>query len=117
LANFDYILLVGMIIFVLLILFISQFYYLLKIKKILNQLTKNSDYYLKIFNRIGNPSQFSKKQNRIPQTCQFCRYRISYIHMGNTENTPEDFYYKCRLNNISIKLNDYCNRFDNESQG
>jgi len=115
LANFEYILLVGVIIVVLLTLFISQLYYLLKIKKILNQLTRYSDYYLKIFSRTGNPAQFSANQNRIPQTCQFCKYRMSYIQMGGDENSPEDFYYKCRLNNISIKLNDYCNRYESES--
>ncbi len=41
--------------------------------------------------------------------CQNCKYRLSYIQMGG--NAHEDFYYKCKIRNIKVGLNDSCTSF------
>ena len=114
LSETNYIFITIFIIFLITVLFISQFYFLLKIKKILNQLYQYSEHFFRIFTKSGKSLHYSGDQKPVPETCQFCKHRLSYIHMSDGENIKEDFYYKCRIYNIPINLNDHCDRFETE---
>jgi len=51
--------------------------------------------------------------NDYKHTCQNCKYRLSYIHIG--EPGHEDFYYRCKLQDIEVTLKDTCKNFKEDS--
>jgi hypothetical protein len=46
-------------------------------------------------------------------TCQYCKHRMSYINISN-EDDFENFYYRCKKQNIDILLSDSCSHFDRD---
>ncbi len=101
--------LIGTIIF----LFLFQIFMLLKIRTILQQISFYIESISRFFYRVGIRTN-AREVSRSPKTCQFCKHRMSFIHMSEHKGEVEDFYYKCQLRNIEIKLEDTCERFEEE---
>jgi hypothetical protein len=104
----------GIFILTLILLVSFQFILLIRIRRLLDHVSSYTENLSKLFFRAGTSSVKVLPQDTFPKTCQFCKYRLSYIHMGDKEGEVEDFYYKCRLRNIEITLNDSCDRYENE---
>lgn len=92
-------------------LFVVQIIILLRIKNVLQQISIYIESVSRFFFRLGMKQTQSAVKKTIPQTCQFCKHRLSFIHMSENKGEVEDFYYKCRLRNIEVQLNDTCEKF------
>lgn len=107
-------LILKIILFALLSIILVQLFLLVRIRKIL----KNVAYYIEIlsrfFYRFGSSESQPTTNPSTERTCQFCKHRMSFIHMGEKESNSEDFYYKCRLRNVDITLRDSCDLFEAE---
>ncbi|MEJ2049015.1 MAG: hypothetical protein P8Y60_04090 [Calditrichota bacterium] len=106
----------GIIIFVVFSIFLFQLFIILRIKKILLQISFYIESISRFFYRVGISSSLRAKTEVGPKTCQYCKYRMSFIHMSENEAEVEDFYYKCRLRNVEIDLKDSCQQFEPEPQ-
>lgn len=95
-------------------LFVFQVVVLLKIRNMLQQISFYIESISRFFYRVGLSSLVKDKKQSIPRTCQFCKNRLSFIHMSEIKGEVEDFYYKCQLRNTEIKLDDTCEQFDKE---
>ena len=102
------------IVVALLSIIVVQLLLLLRIRQVL----KNMSYYMetlsKFFYRFGGSAATGTQNDVALRTCQYCKYRMSFIHMGEKEKNSEDFYYKCRLRNVDITLKDTCEHFEGE---
>lgn len=105
---------IGILFLALFGLFLFQVIILLRIKSILQQISFYIESISRFFYRIGVTSALRQKKETYPKTCQFCKNRLSFIHMSENEGEVEDFYYKCRLRNTEITLDDTCEQFENE---
>lgn len=103
--------LIGIILLLFAVIILWQMLYLIRLKEILSNFYQYTESIFKFFHR-SSKSILSDNQEILPQTCQFCRFRLSYIQMGEEKNDSEDFYYKCRLRNIPITLDDSCQHFE-----
>ncbi len=90
-------------------LFIFQIIILLRIKNLLQQVSFYIESISRFFYRISVNQSIKQKQS--PRTCQFCKYRLSFIHISENKGEIENFYYKCQLRNIEVQLNDTCEKF------
>jgi hypothetical protein len=104
----------GIIFFVIFGVFLFQLFIILRIKKILLQISFYIESISRFFYRVGISSSLRAKREGGPKTCQNCKFRISFIHMSENEAEVEDFYYKCRLRNVEIDLKDSCQQFEPE---
>lgn len=101
-------------IFILFSIIILQVLVLLRIKMTLQNISTYIENISKFFFRMGITTSFTPAQQSAPKTCQYCKYRLSYIHMSKNEGEIEDFYYRCQIRNIEITLDDSCEQFENE---
>lgn len=85
--------------------------YLMRLKNILSNFYQYTESIFKFFLRSSKSTRVDSK-DLIPKTCQFCKFRLSFIQMGEEKSDPEDFYYKCQLKNIPITLEDSCESFE-----
>ncbi|MBN2366440.1 MAG: hypothetical protein JXL67_09735 [Calditrichaeota bacterium] len=111
---FDYPALLILIVSLLLLLLAFQFILLLRIRKLLKRVSSYVDSITRYLARIDHQSVQISRNQPVPKTCQFCKYRLSYINMKDRESEVEDFYYKCRLRNIEVTLEDSCDRFETD---
>ncbi len=89
------------------ILLIIQIIALIRIRMIIIRLRS----IMNVVTPILQKAQFVHRANKInTHTCQFCKYRQAYIK--TTASGEEDFYYRCKLNNRDIHLNDSCTFFE-----
>jgi hypothetical protein len=94
----------------LVIIQIILFYKIINIIKHLNKLL----FEVRIlFKQSGIYYQPQKKKVIKTTSCQFCKYRISFIQISD-ESPNDNFYYKCRIHDTEIKLSDSCQRFERE---
>jgi len=105
----------AIIIFIIFTIFIFQLLVIIRIKKILQQISFYIESISRFFYRVGISSSLKGKSEVIPKICQNCKYRLSFIHMSENEAEVEDFYYKCRLRNTEIDLKDSCEQFEPEA--
>lgn len=96
-------------------LFVFQVILLLKIKMILQQISFYIESISRFFYRFGFSTAQKPSKTEIPRTCQYCKYRLSFIHMSENKGEVEDFYYKCQLRNIEVKLQDSCEQFEQDT--
>ena len=105
----------NILIVVILIFFMAillwQMLYLIRLKEILSNFYQYTESIFKFFQR-STKSNLSDNQETLPQTCQFCKFRLSFIQMGEEKSDSEDFYYKCRLRNIPVSLDHSCKHFE-----
>ncbi len=86
------------------ILLIVQIIALLRIRHFIN-------YLRNILINIGFQMGYAHKKPFVPaQTCQFCKYRLTYIKAG-LSGSEQDFYYSCKLNHKQVSLTDTCSKF------
>lgn len=105
----------AIIIFIIFTIFLFQLLVILRIKKILQQISFYIESISRFFYRVGISSSLKSKSEIVPKICQNCKYRLSFIHMSENEAEVEDFYYKCRLRNVEIVLKDSCEQFEPET--
>ncbi|MFZ0391228.1 MAG: hypothetical protein WAN36_12295 [Calditrichia bacterium] len=87
---------------------------LLRIKQVLQQISFYMETISRFFYRLGVFSSAKPKKQDIPKTCQFCKHRLSFIHMSENKAEVEDFYYKCQLRNLEVALDDTCERYEKD---
>ncbi len=100
----------GIILGAVIFLFVFQIIILLRIRSILQQISFYIESISRFFYRVGI-RPIAREKQRIPQTCQFCKHRMSFIHMSENKGEVEDFYYKCQLRNAEVGLEDTCEKF------
>ena len=93
-----------------------QAYLLLRMRNVLQALAMNSDTVVHYVRKIASVDKKAKPNQNILKTCQFCKHRLAYINTAKSQNTPEDFYHKCGLRNITISLNDSCPFFEEDKE-
>lgn len=96
--------------------FIFQLAMLWRVRRILQQLSFYIESISRFFYRVGLAGQVNRAKKDEPHTCQFCKYRLSFIHMSDNSGEVEDFYYKCQLRKIEIKLDESCERFERDER-
>lgn len=102
---------IGIILVLFIIVLLWQMLYLMRLRKILTNFYQYTESIFKFFLRSSKSTIIDNK-DLIPQTCQFCKFRLSFIEMGEEKSEPEDFYYKCQLRNEPVTLEDSCERFE-----
>ncbi len=86
------------------VLLIVQIIALLRIRHFIN-------YLRNAMMHIGYQVGYYKNKHPVPvQTCQFCKYRLTYIKAG-LSGTEQDFYYSCKLTRKQVSLTDSCSKF------
>ncbi len=91
------------------ILLIIQIIALIRIRMIIVRLRS----IMNVVTPILQKTQFVHRANRInTHTCQFCKFRQAYIK--TTASGEEDFYYRCKLTERDVRLNDSCKYFEPE---
>jgi hypothetical protein len=113
-SNFNNSFLFGLILIFLVGLFVFQLVVLWRIRKILQQIFFYIESISKFLYKLSITSKIKPRSDAIPHTCQYCKYRLSFIHMSENEGEVEDFYYKCRLRNIEILLEDTCEQYKSD---
>jgi hypothetical protein len=99
------------ILLVVLLVFITiQVVTYIKIIAILKQMNKLLFEVRILFKQSG--IFFLPQKNNIIQSnsCQYCKYRMSYIQITD-EHKKDNFYYKCKKHDIEISLSDSCAQF------
>jgi uncharacterized protein YacL len=104
----------GALIGIVIALIVFQALILLRIKIILQQISFYIESISRFFYRVGITTA-TKKKSTVPKTCQFCKNRLSFIHMSENKGEVEDFYYKCQIRNIEISLDDTCEQFEKDN--
>jgi hypothetical protein len=94
----------------LLILLVIQIVTFVKIGTILKQMNKLLFEVRILFKHSG--IFFLPQKNNIikSNSCQYCKYRMSYIQITDEEK-KDNFYYKCKKHDIEISLSDSCAQF------
>ncbi len=105
---------VGSLIIAVIGLFIFQIIILFKIKMILQQISFYVESISRFFYRFTLSTTRTNQHESIPRTCQFCKYRLSFIHMSDNKGEVENFYYKCQLRNVEVNLDDSCEQFEKD---
>ena len=98
---------------ILLILFTAQIITFLKVFSIVKQMNKLLFEVRLLFKHSGIMYEPQKDKISKSNSCQHCRYRVSYIELTDEENR-DNFYYKCKKHNIEIFLSDSCAHFQRD---
>lgn len=91
-----------------------QVYLLMRIRNILQALAINLDSSLHFWRKNVSAPNLAAKAPATPPICQFCKHRLAYINTGESGEGQEEFYHRCGLRNIAVRLNDSCNRFETD---
>jgi len=96
-----------------LILFAIQLVTFFKIVTIIRQMNKLLLEVRLLFKHSG--IFFKPKKNKVvhSNSCQYCKYRMSFIQITDEENR-DNFYYKCKNHDIEISLSDSCAQFQRD---
>jgi len=105
---------IGILLCMVIALFVFQVIVLLRIKNLLHQVSYYIESISRFFYRMGAYNRSASPRKQIPKTCQFCKHRLSFIHMSENKGEVEDFYYKCQLRNIEVTLDDSCEQFEKD---
>jgi len=104
----------GILVGAIISLFVFQIIVILRIKKTLHQISFYLENILRFFYHVGFKPNATSLKTENPKTCQFCKHRLSFIHMSENKGEVEDFYYKCKLRNIEIQLNETCEKYSKD---
>jgi len=66
-----------------------------------------------IFRRAGIYFEPDRKKFIAERSCQYCKYRVTYIQITD-EQGSDAFYYRCRKRNLEIRLGDTCDAFQRD---
>jgi len=100
-ADFLVILLIAFI-----VLLVVQIITLIRVRQFITRLRNTLMEFSEIKKKPS--SMILPKQLR---TCQFCKYRLTYIK-ANIAHNKEKFYYRCRLSDHEIELTSTCKKFE-----
>lgn len=89
-----------------------QVYLLMRIRNILQALAINLDSSLHFWRKNISAPRQAATAPATPPICQFCKHRLAYINTGESDEGQEEFYHRCGLRNIAVRLNDSCNHFE-----
>jgi hypothetical protein len=97
----------------LVILLIVQAVTFIKIMRIVRQVNKLLLEVRILFKNSG--IYYHPQQNKLikSNTCQYCRYRLSFIQITE-ESEKDNFYYKCKKHDKAISLVDTCQQFERD---
>jgi hypothetical protein len=95
------------------ILLIIQVYTFVKIFRIVKQLNKLLVEIRILFKQSGIFFQLQKNKVIKSNSCQYCKFRLSFIHIKDGDD-HDNFYYKCNKHDIEITLSDTCKQFERE---
>jgi hypothetical protein len=96
-----------------LILFGIQAVTFFKIISILRQMNKLLFEVRLLFKHSGIFFQAQKNKVIKSNSCQYCKYRRSFIQLTD-EESKDNFYYKCKKHDIEISLSDSCAQFQRD---
>lgn len=69
-------------------------------------------YFKNMLLYVGSQMGYYKTSSKAPiQTCQFCKYRQTYIK-ATVSGRDEDFYYRCKLHHKPVSLSGTCKQFE-----
>jgi hypothetical protein len=105
---------IGLLVIAVVLLLILQIIMLFRIRGIIKQISFYIESISRFFYRVGISAATNVKKPQAPKTCQFCKFRLSFIHMSEHKGEVEDFYYKCQLRNIEIQLDDTCEQYEKD---
>ncbi|MEE9119577.1 MAG: hypothetical protein V3U02_13420 [Calditrichia bacterium] len=97
----------------LLILFGIQAVTFFKIISTLRQMNKLLFEVRLLFKHSGIFFQPQKNKVIKSNSCQYCKYRRSFIQLTD-EDSKDNFYYKCQKQDIEILLSDSCAQFQRD---
>lgn len=97
----------------LLILFAIQVVTFLKIVAIIKQMNKLLFEVRILFKHSGIFFRPQKNSVIKSNSCQYCKFRMSFIQITEEEN-KDNFYYKCKNHDIEISLSDSCTHFQRD---
>jgi len=92
------------------ILFAIQVVTFVKIVAILRQMNKLLFEVRILFKHSGIFFLLQKNNIIKSNSCQYCKFRMSYIQLTEEEK-KDNFYYKCKKHDIEISLSDSCAQF------
>jgi hypothetical protein len=95
------------------ILFVVQVVTILKMVNIIKQLNKLFFEVRMLFKNSGIFYQPQKNKVVKFNSCQYCKFRMSFIQITEEEN-KDNFYYKCKKHDIEIELIDSCKQFERD---
>ena len=95
------------------ILFAVQVITILKVVNIIKQLNKLLFEVRVLFKHSGIFYQPQKNKVVKFNSCQYCKFRMSFIQITEEEN-KDNFYYKCKKHDIEIELTDSCKQFERD---
>ena len=106
---------VALFIVTLIILLFIQIITFVKVIRLVRQVSKMLLEIRLLFKNSG--IYYVPNQNRVikAMTCQYCRYRQTYIHISDHID-KENFYYVCKKHEKEISLSDGCEEFDRDFQ-
>ncbi len=90
------------------ILLIVQIVALIRLRFMIKQFRKLLDNFNWVVANV--PLPVLKKRN-----CRHCKFRQTFIKTTST-GEQDDFYYRCKLHDINIALNQYCPDFNYDPQ-
>ena len=96
-----------------LLVFVIQVFGFYKIVSIIRQLNKLLMEIRLLFKSSG--IYYDHKDSTVMQSCscKHCIYRMSFINISDNYDS-ENFYYRCKKQNVEITLNDSCNNFERD---
>lgn len=97
----------------LIILFAIQVITFFKIVSIIKQMNKLLFEVRLLFKHSGIFYQPQKNSVIKSNSCQYCKYRMSFIQLSDEEE-KDNFYYKCKKHEIEISLSDSCAQFQRD---
>ena len=97
----------------LIILFAIQIISFFKIVAIIKQMNKLLFEVRILFKHSGIFFQPQKNNVVKSNSCQNCKYRMSFIQITDEENR-DNFYYKCKKHDIEISLSNSCAQFQRD---
>lgn len=96
----------------LVLLLFSQVALLIKISKYLSSISKNVRSLDNFYKDLPVDDTEEESSEVIPRICQYCKYRLVFIHSNDLEPNSEGFYYKCSLRNVRVSLFNSCEKFE-----
>ena len=95
------------------ILFIIQIVTFVKVATIVKKMNKLLFEVRILFKQSGIFFQPHKNKVIKSNSCQFCKYRSSFIQISDEIN-KDNFYYRCQKHDEEISLSDSCGQFERD---
>ena len=95
---------------VVILLLVLQIYALYRFYKLVRHTGRLLSEIRLILKRSGLYYERIRDKVITRKTCEFCKYRSSFISIDG-DSSENDFYYRCQRKNIEISLGDSCEYF------